>query len=176
MSQPVAPSQVQSWRKLVPDTCASCSYCQEPFAMGLQDLDQILIKFYLFLFVLFVKKSPATRPQSRIVCSVLSHPLSSCSSRSSSSRSTTAAAGAIYSSSSSTRLPSAIYLEAASRVQAGMYHVPKCSLLSRLVCHVGRDYEEKDDNHVQSQRPLYFAQQETVNRYATFRWLPRPPR
>ena len=80
-------------------------------------------------------------------------PRSSCSSRRSSSRrsshSTTAAAGVIYSSSNnSTRLPSAISLAAASRVQTGMYHPPKMALFSRSICRVIREYMEQNNDHI----------------------------
>ena len=34
-------------------------------------------------------------------------------------------------------------------MQTGMYHAPKWSLFSRLVCRVGREYKEQESTHIQ---------------------------
>ena len=108
-------------------------------------------------FIFCRKMDRYHRPCLKSPAPLLSHPLSSCSSRISNSRSnsrstTAAAAGAIYSS-NSTHLLSAISLAAASRVLTGINHPPKWALLSGLVCRVGREYKEEYNNHVQ--RSMY---------------------
>ena len=118
---------------------------------------------FLLFFVLFVKKMARYTPSLESPALFISYPLSSCSSRSSRSRSrsrstTAAAAGAIYSSSSWGNIQQQQQHTAAERHisrsgEQGADRGVSCAEMgrrfSRLVCRVGRKYNEQYNNHIQ---------------------------